>query len=100
VDVTDLSAQTAAMSDHMSHFGRMDLAVINAGIAEAPGFYQGQPPEQWVKVLRIDLEAAVGGVQSAACCMAAAPQPGGMTIITLASAAGQEHSRNQLSPAT
>jgi NAD(P)-dependent dehydrogenase (short-subunit alcohol dehydrogenase family) len=34
LDVCDSEAQTRAFSQHMAKFGRMDVAVLNAGIGE------------------------------------------------------------------
>lgn len=55
VDVTDADQVDAMVADAVSQWGRLDLAVNNAGLAEQPGPMHELGIEAWNKTISIDL---------------------------------------------
>lgn len=92
---------------HIHSFGRLDLAVLNAGIGERGDFLAAAASDpEFEKTLSVDLTAAIWGVRLAAQCMigGGGGSGGGVSsdssgggvgrggvIIALASAAGECH---------
>ena len=54
-DVTDAGAMMAAVSETVERYGGLDIAVANAGIAPEPGTARTMPPEEWERVVDVDL---------------------------------------------
>jgi len=55
VDVTDEAQVDAMVAEAVSRWGRLDLAVNNAGLAEQPGPMHELSTEAWSKTIAIDL---------------------------------------------
>lgn len=58
VDVTDAEAVERAMEQAVQHFGRLDILVNGAGIVGPNGPFWAASPEQWNRVLSVNLTAA------------------------------------------
>ncbi|MGC1853117.1 MAG: short-chain dehydrogenase/reductase [Solirubrobacterales bacterium] len=55
-DVTDAGAMQAAVAETVERFGRLDVAVANAGIAPAKiATVRGTPSEEWERVFEVDM---------------------------------------------
>ena len=54
-DVADLAAMTAAAEKAVDRFGRLDIVVANAGIMPADRPVLEYPPEEWRRVLDVNL---------------------------------------------
>jgi NAD(P)-dependent dehydrogenase (short-subunit alcohol dehydrogenase family) len=54
-DVTDSGAMMAAVAETVERFGGLDVAVANAGIAPEGGTARTMPPEEWERVIDVDL---------------------------------------------
>ena len=83
-DVSDDEQQKAAFDRHMERCGRLDIAVLNAGVGERGSFLHDEDGGDWRRVLAVDLLAAQWGVRLAARAMMPAGQG---TILVTASAA-------------
>ena len=84
VDVGDMNQVQAFVDRVVTHFGRLDVMVANAGIAHSAPFLD-HPEAEWHRVLRVNLTGVFF------CCQAAARQmvkQGGGRIITIASING------------
>jgi 3-oxoacyl-[acyl-carrier protein] reductase len=84
-DVTDRAAMTRAFDVAEKAFGTVTILVNNAGIAQS-GRATDITPEEWRKVLTIDLDAVFFWAQEGARRMLAAKKPG--AIINIASVLG------------
>jgi NAD(P)-dependent dehydrogenase (short-subunit alcohol dehydrogenase family) len=62
-DVTKREDLHAMLDYAVSHFGRLDIAVNNAGIAENRHTFFAAGSDMWEKTLSIDLEAVIRGTQ-------------------------------------
>jgi NAD(P)-dependent dehydrogenase (short-subunit alcohol dehydrogenase family) len=85
-DVTDRAAMTRAFDAAEKAFGTVTILVNNAGIAQSSKRAIEVSPEEWRKVLSVDLDAVFYNAQEAARRMLAAKQPG--AIINIASVLG------------
>ncbi|WP_448188051.1 SDR family NAD(P)-dependent oxidoreductase [Azospirillum sp. sgz301742] len=91
VDVTDVASVDAAAAKTANDLGRIDILVANAGISGPNLKVWEYPPEEWRRVLEIDLTGIF------LCCRAVVP---GMIaqnygrIVTTASIAGKEGNPN------
>jgi NAD(P)-dependent dehydrogenase (short-subunit alcohol dehydrogenase family) len=54
-DVTDSGAMLAAVAQTVERFGGLDVAVANAGIAPEGGTARTMPPEEWERVIEVNL---------------------------------------------
>uniref|UniRef100_A0A7R9V375 Enoyl reductase (ER) domain-containing protein n=1 Tax=Chlamydomonas euryale TaxID=1486919 RepID=A0A7R9V375_9CHLO len=81
LDVTDATAQAAAFAAHVDAFGGLDVACLNAGIAEQ-GVVLEDRKEVWQRTVDVNLTAVMTGTQAAA----AAMKGRGGTILAVASA--------------
>jgi len=54
---------TAAFAQHQSVFGRLDICINNAGVAEKGPFYEDTM--DWKKVMDINLSAVIDGTRLA-----------------------------------
>ena len=91
VDVTDPVAVNAAADATLKHFGRIDILVNNAGIAGVSKKLWECTPEEWRKVLDLDLYGVF------LCCHAVVPKMmanGYGRIVNIASIAGKEGNPN------
>lgn len=79
-DVTDRAAMTAAFDTAEKAFGTVTILLNNAGIAHS-GRAVDMPPEEWRKVLSIDLDAVFYWAQEAARRMLAAKSKGAIINI-------------------
>jgi 3-oxoacyl-[acyl-carrier protein] reductase len=82
-DVTDRAAMARAFEAAEKAFGTVTILVNNAGIAQAPARVTEVSPEEWRKVLGVDLDALFFWAQEAARRMLAAKKQG--AIINIAS---------------
>jgi 3-oxoacyl-[acyl-carrier protein] reductase len=91
VDVTNLAEIEAARDATVKALGRIDILVNNAGIAGANLRTWEYPPEEWAKVMRVNLDGQFY------CCRALVPlmiaQNYGR-IVNIASIAGKEGNPN------
>ena len=85
-DVTDRAAMARAFDAAEKAFGTVTILVNNAGIAQSSTRAVEVTPEEWRKVLGIDLDAVFHNAQEAARRMLAAKKPG--AIVNIASVLG------------
>jgi 3-oxoacyl-[acyl-carrier protein] reductase len=85
-DVTDRAAMARAFDAAEKTFGTVTILVNNAGIAQSPTRAIDVTPEEWRKVLAVDLDAVFHNAQEAARRMLAAKTPG--AIVNIASVLG------------
>ncbi|HJT04061.1 MAG TPA: SDR family NAD(P)-dependent oxidoreductase [Pseudonocardiaceae bacterium] len=85
-DVSDPVAVTTLASRTVEHFGRVDLVINNAGIASESGQPLWQTdPQDWQRVLAVNLLGAVHGIQAFGPHLVAA---GAGHVVNIASLAG------------
>lgn len=87
VDVTDDAAVQAGVSDAMAHFGRLDILVNGAGIVGPNGPFWETTPEQWDRVMQVNLRSTFL-VTRAAC--AHLRQNGWGRVVNIASVTANE----------
>jgi 3-oxoacyl-[acyl-carrier protein] reductase len=85
-DVTDRAAMTRAFDAAEKAFGTVTILVNNAGIAQSARRAIDVTPEEWRKVLGVDLDAVFQNAQEAARRMLAGKQRG--SIVNIASVLG------------
>ncbi len=85
-DVTDRAAMTAAFDAAEKAFGTVTILVNNAGVAQQSIRATDVSPDEWRRVLGIDLDAVFYWAQEAARRMIAAKAPG--AIVNIASVLG------------
>jgi 3-oxoacyl-[acyl-carrier protein] reductase len=85
-DVTDRAAMRRAFDAAEKAFGTVTILVNNAGIAQKPARAIEVTPEEWRKVLGVDLDAVFTNAQEAARRMLAAKAQG--CVINIASVLG------------
>eukprot|EP00891_Asterochloris_glomerata_P004125 jgi/Astpho2/4125/e_gw1.00063.43.1_t len=87
-DVCNDAQQSAVFDQHVKAFGSLDLAVLNAGIAELASRLAGDmlKDDRWQQTLDVDLRAAMKGTALAAQAMLAQKTQG--VIILTASSGG------------
>lgn len=91
VDVTDLGAVERARDETARALGGIDILVNNAGVAGQNTTVVDYPPEEWARVLDINLTAPFN------CCRAVAPlmiERNWGRIVNVASIAGKEGNPN------
>lgn len=91
VDVTDAGSVEAGVKAALEAFGRIDLLVNNAGIAGANAKLWETTPEEWRRVVEINLNGPF------LCCRAVVPrmlENGYGRIVNIASIAGKEGNPN------
>src|SRR6476660_1377868 len=54
-DVSDAGAMLAAVAETVERFGGLDIAVANAGIAPEGATARTMPPEEWERVIQVNL---------------------------------------------
>jgi len=64
-DVTDAGAMLAAVAQTVERFGALDLAMANAGIAPEGSTTRTMPPEEWERVIEVNLLGAWNTVRAA-----------------------------------
>ena len=85
-DVTDRAAMARAFDATEQAFGTVTILVNNAGIAQSSTRAIEVTPEEWRKVISVDLDAVFHNAQEAARRMLAAGKPG--AIINISSVLG------------
>jgi 3-oxoacyl-[acyl-carrier protein] reductase len=85
-DVTDRTAMVAAFDAAEKAFGTVTILVNNAGVAQQSVRATEVTPEEWRRVLSVDLDAVFYWAQEAARRMIAAKVPG--SIVNIASVLG------------
>ena len=85
-DVTDRAAMIAAFDAAEKAFGTVTILVNNAGVAQQPVRATDVTPEEWRRVLGVDLDAVFYWAQEGARRMIAAKVPG--AIVNIASVLG------------
>lgn len=88
IDVTQTLRQKACFAKHVSSFGTLDAAILNAGIGETDDFLLG---DGWEECLRVNLVAVMEGVRLAVQSMLRArkfSETPVQTILVVASAGG------------
>ncbi|KAJ3185983.1 hypothetical protein HDU85_000897 [Gaertneriomyces sp. JEL0708] len=91
-DVTNKADQLALFETANKRFGSIDIVVNNAGIGENKVFHENET-DNWINVLRIDLEAVILGTRLALTEMLKAGKGG--VIVNTASLAGLYPQPNQ-----
>ena len=81
-DVTDRAAMARAFDAAEKAFGTVTILVNNAGIAQSSTRAIEVTPEEWRKVLSVDLDAVFHNAQEAARRMLAAGKPGAIVNIS------------------
>lgn len=84
-DVTDLGANQAAVATVLEHFGRLDLAYLNAGIATGCGVADDFDLATYRRAMGVNLDGVVFGAHAA---FEALRADGGGDIVATASLAG------------
>jgi NAD(P)-dependent dehydrogenase (short-subunit alcohol dehydrogenase family) len=90
-DVTDQAAVEAAASDTIAALGGIDILIANAGITGPNAPLWEYPPDEWRRVLEVDLVGVF------LCCRAVVPtmrRQGYGRIVTVASVAGKDGNPN------
>ncbi|CAG9460896.1 unnamed protein product [Pedinophyceae sp. YPF-701] len=88
-DVRDHQQNVDAARAHMDAFGRMDIAVLNAGIGEYGDFASASTnADQWREVVDADLSGVVSGTWVAIQHLKAAPDGSPRLLANVASAGG------------
>ena len=64
-DVTDAGALLAAVAQTVERFGALDVAIANAGIAPEGATTRTMPPEEWEKVIDVNLLGVWNTVRAA-----------------------------------
>jgi len=91
VDVTDDAAVQTAFADAMARLGQLDILVNGAGIVGPNGPFWEATPEQWSRVMRVNLDGTFL-VSRAAC--GQLMKRGWGRIVNLASVTANEGPRN------
>jgi NAD(P)-dependent dehydrogenase (short-subunit alcohol dehydrogenase family) len=91
VDVTDDAAVQAAFADAMERLGQLDILVNGAGIVGPNGPFWEATPQQWSRVMRVNLDGTFL-VSRAAC--GQLMKRGWGRIVNLASVTANEGPRN------
>ncbi|SAK58473.1 acetoacetyl-CoA reductase [Caballeronia pedi] len=91
VDLTDRDAVSKATSRTLEHFGQVDVLVHSAGIAGANATVAEYAPDEWSRVIDVDLNAAFLVNQAVVRTMIAR---GYGRIVNIASIAGKEGNPN------
>lgn len=83
-DVADYAAVAAALSEAHRKFGSLDVLINNAGVIEPIARLEAAQPEDWGKLIDINVKGVFNGIRAALPLMKPA---GGGTIITVSSGA-------------
>lgn len=83
-DVSDYSAVAAAVAETGEKLGPVDILINNAGILEPIGFMVDLDPEDWHRVIDINVKGVFNGMRAV---MPGMLKRGGGTIITVGSGA-------------
>ncbi|MBO9397983.1 SDR family oxidoreductase [Shimia sp. R9_2] len=83
-DVADYAEVEAALKSTVETFGSLDVLINNAGVVEPISHLASSDPEDWGKVIDINLKGVYHGMRAAMPIMEAA---GGGTILTISSGA-------------
>lgn len=97
-DVTDRASMLRAFDEAEKAFGTVTLLVNNAGVAQQPVRATDVTPEEWRRVLSVDLDAVFYWAQEAARRMVAAKAQG--AIVNIASVLGYGVAKGVASYAT
>ena len=89
VDVADPEAVQAGTEQVVRDLGRLDVAVLNAGIASEPGPTADQTDGSWQRVIGINLDGVFHTLRSAVRAMRPAGGGTGGSVIAVASVLGQ-----------
>lgn len=81
-DVSDRSAVEAAVAETVARFGGLDILINNAGMLEPIGHIGDTDPDDWGRVIDVNVKGVLYGIHAALPHMA-----GGGTIITIGSGA-------------
>jgi NAD(P)-dependent dehydrogenase (short-subunit alcohol dehydrogenase family) len=85
MDVADLASVEAGVASTVDHFGGLQLAVNNAGISGPAVGLTGYEPEQWRRVLAVNLDGVFHGLR---CELPAIVASGGGAVVNVASVLG------------
>ncbi|AXK83101.1 SDR family NAD(P)-dependent oxidoreductase [Pseudolabrys taiwanensis] len=97
-DVTDHAAMVRAFDEAEKAFGTVTILINNAGVAQQPVRATDVTPEEWRRVLGVDLDAVFYWAQEAARRMVAAKAAG--SIVNIASVLGYGVAKGVASYAT
>jgi NAD(P)-dependent dehydrogenase (short-subunit alcohol dehydrogenase family) len=85
LDVTREAGWTAAVDFAEREFGKLNVLVNNAGVAQRPGGIEDTAPEEWERVLSVNLTGTYLGTRAA---IPALRRAGGGSIVNTSSVAG------------
>jgi NAD(P)-dependent dehydrogenase (short-subunit alcohol dehydrogenase family) len=91
VDVTELRSAEAMADAVVARFGQIDVLVNNAGIAGPTAPVVEYPPEEWRRVIKVNLD---GVFYCTRACLPHMVERGGGRIVNIASIAGKEGNPN------
>ena len=84
-DVSTEAANTAMVAAAIEHFGRLDAAILNAGIVGSPAIEDAGAPERLDQILAVNVRGVMLGIRAAAPALRAA---GGGSVVATASTSG------------
>jgi len=85
LDVTDFAAVAAAFDQTVAHFGSLDVLINNAGMIEPISHLATSDPDDWGRVVDINLKGVYNGMRAAMPIMQASDTGG--SILTIGSGA-------------
>jgi 2-dehydro-3-deoxy-L-rhamnonate dehydrogenase (NAD+) len=91
LDVTDLASAEAMAETVVERFGRIDVLVCNAGIAGPTAPVVEYPPEEWRRVIEVNLDGVFHCVRA---CVPHMLECGSGRVVNIASIAGKEGNPN------
>lgn len=83
-DIADLAAMTAAVAQGVARFGRLDTAILNAGIEGPIVSIENMSIDDYERVMRVNVTGVLVGIK---CCTPALRASGGGSIAITASVA-------------
>jgi NAD(P)-dependent dehydrogenase (short-subunit alcohol dehydrogenase family) len=102
-DVADKTSVDRAFAETLEHFGRVDACFANAGVTARAGSFFAITPEEWRRVMGINLDGAFYTLQAAAVHMverASNGDAGGRLVVTSSLASISGAARNEHYAAT
>ncbi len=80
-DVTDGARLASSLEEAVRRFGGMDMVVLNAGVFPGGHRIEALPDEEWMRVMRVNLDANLALLREAHPLLALAPRGGRVAVI-------------------